>query len=235
MTVNKDNKYTKMQADYYESTAKGMAEVNHRHHDANFSYWSVLLKPIREDSAKWKGKKALDFGCGTGRNICNLLRMADWTRVDGVDIAKNNLKEAVKLLHKDGISAHLYRLHQNNGIDLAKINSDTYDFVMSTIVFQHIAVHDIRYGLLSELFRIMKSGAVISIQMGFGEGRGKAEYHENAYDAQGTNSRHDVIVRSPKQIEKSLKEIGFTDFTYEIRESYSDGHPEWIFFKAKKP
>ncbi len=230
-----NNNYTKMQKRYYESNAKGMAKVNHRHHDNNFDYWNILLGDIRHRQIDCKGKKALDFGCGTGRNIANLVRMANWDRVDGVDISKNNLKEAVKLLGKEGICPSMFRLFSNNGVDLKNITSDTYDFIMSTIAFQHIAVYDIRFNLLKELFRVAKPGGLISIQMGFGEGWGKAGYYENAYEAKGTNTKHDVIVMNADQIRVDLEDIGFVVFEYEIRDSYSDGHPQWIFFKANKP
>jgi len=229
-----DNKYTKMQSDYYENTAADMAKMNHRHHDNNFDYWSILLKPIREDSKKWENCNALDFGCGTGRNVCNLLRMANWARVDGVDISENNLKLAREILTREGITPDKYKLVSNNGVDLKDLSDSSYDFIMSTIVFQHIAVHEIRYSLMQELFRALKSGGIFSFQMGYGEGYGKAEYNENAYDAEGTNTRHDVIVRSPEQLQKDLEEIGFINFKYVIRPSFSDGHPSWLFFTALK-
>jgi len=241
--MNKDNKYTKMQKQFYESTSANMAKVNHRNHDINPDYWNILLQPVREDSAYWKNKKALDFGCGTGRNICNLSRMTFWKRVDGVDISENNLKEADRILKREGVDPKNYKLFMNNGVDLSCIEDEQYDFVMSTIVLQHIAVYDIRFSLLSEIFRILKpfssSGStfresIFSFQMGFGEGRGKAEYHENAYDAKGTNSKHDVIVRDPKQIIDDLQKIGFYGITYVIRPAFSDGHSSWIFFTACK-
>lgn len=235
MKTSKSNTYTKMQQTYYENSAVEMAKVNHRHHDNNFDYWNCLLQPIRKDSAKWCGKRALDFGCGTGRNICNLIRLAEWDRVDGIDIAANNLEQAKELLSKDGIPNDKYNLYQNNGVDLIALSDNAYDFVMSTIVLQHIAVYDIRYSLLSEVFRAMKSGGVLSFQIGYGVGYGKAEYEDNAYNAEGTNTRHDVIVRSPEQIKTDLDRIGFVDFTFNICKAYSDGHPQWLFVKAVKP
>ena len=134
--VEKDNPYTKMQKAFYNATkAREMAGVNHRQHDNNRHYWRVLLRSIRNDSAKWKGKIALDFGCGTGRNICNLLRMANWKRVDGVDISENNLKEADIILKKEGNEKFLWDLYVNDGIDLQDLKTEEYDFVMSTITF----------------------------------------------------------------------------------------------------
>ena len=106
---------------------------------------------------------------------------------------------------------------------------------MSTIVLQHIAVYDIRFQYLREFFRIMKPGGLLSFQMGFGEGYGKAGYYDNHYHAESTNSAHDTLVTSPEQIQGDLEQIGFVDFEYAIRPSFDDGHPYWIFAKANKP
>ena len=127
------------------------------------------------------------------------------------------------------------RLHQANGVDLSNLATAEYDFVMSTIVLQHIAVYDIRFQYLQEFFRIMKPGALLSFQMGFGEGQGKAEYYDNHWDAQGTNSLHDTKVTDPDQISGDLERIGFTDFSHAIRPPFDDGHAAWIYVKALKP
>jgi hypothetical protein len=71
--------------------------------------------------------------------------------------------------------------------------------------------------------------------MGYGEGHGKAGYYDNHYHAESTNSFHDVTVTSPDQIGGDLERIGFVDFEYAIRPAFDDGHPFWIFVKARKP
>ena len=106
---------------------------------------------------------------------------------------------------------------------------------MSTIVLQHIAVYDIRFQYLQEFFRVMKPGGLLSFQMGYGEGYGKAGYYDNHYHAESTNSAHDTMVTSPEQIGGDLERIGFVDFSYAVRPSFDDGHPNWIFVKAYKP
>ena len=68
---------------------------------------------------------------------------------------------------------------------------------MSTIVLQHIAVYDIRFQYLEEFFRVLRPGGLLSFQMGYGEGYGKAGYYDNHYDAESTNSFHDTTVTSP--------------------------------------
>jgi len=233
--IDPKNNYTKMQKNFYgEKKANEMASVDHRHHNANPDYWDVLLEPITSDPTHWNRLKALDFGCGTGRNIKNLLGLSAWERVDGVDISGFNLRNADDLLRMDGLKN--FKLYKNNGIDLDVLPKNEYDFIMSTIVLQHIAVYDIRFSLLKGMFDALKSGGVLSFQMGFGDnGHGKADYHANDYDAKGTNSKHDVIVTDPKQISDDLEKIGFTQWFYTTKNPFSDGHQQWIFFKAIKP
>lgn len=134
-----------------------------------------------------------------------------------------------------GAPEDAFRLYTCNGTDLRDIPGDEYDFVMSTIVLQHIAVHEIRFNYLRELFRVMRPGGLWSFQMGFGEGWGKAGYYENRYDAKGTNSRHDTLVTDPAQVEHDLERIGFQNVAHVIRPSFDDGHPLSIYVKARKP
>lgn len=234
MTLTPNNPYTKMQESFYDTTAGNMAKQNHRHHDKNFDYWEVLLRGVREGNSYLNEKKALDLGCGTGRNICNLLRMANWKRVDGVDISKNNLIEAEKLLKEDGIPDGRYKLFKNNGVDLKVLENNFYEFVMSTIVLQHIPVYTIRYSLMSEVYRVLQDEGVFSFQMGFGVGYGKSKYYDNTYTATGTNSEHDVEVSDPEQLLGDLKKIGFKYSNYVIKKAFDDGHPFWIYALAIK-
>ena len=92
-----------------------------------------------------------------------------------------------------------------------------------------------RIVFMNELYRVMKPGGLLSIQMGYGEGYGKAGYYENHYDVESTSSFHDTLVTSPDQIRGDLERIGFVDFGYAIRPAFDDGHPHWIFAKAHKP
>ena len=48
---------------------------NHPEHNPNPKYWDLLLGDIKIAPEKWEGKKALDFGCGQGRNVTNLLSL----------------------------------------------------------------------------------------------------------------------------------------------------------------
>jgi len=228
--VNHENKYTHMQKDFYNSTAHIMNEQDHQFHNNNIDYWKILLKDVRNDSKKWCNKKALDFGCGTGRNIKNLLRMADWQIVDGIDLSKNNLVYAKSSLEAQGFKEDKdFKLHESSGTNTGD-SKDWYDFIVSTIVLQHIAVHEIRFSILKGLFERLNKGGTLSIQMGYGNTPNTREYYDNFYEAKGTNSECDVrITDFDSQLKADLSAIGFKNIKHIISQSYSDRHEQWIY------
>ena len=235
--MQSDNRYTQMQKAFYNANAPKMAETDHKEHDSNPHYWDILLGDLDDD---WyendKSIKALDIGCGTGRNVRNLVKNWIWNSVHGIDISENNIKEAYnKLGELVSPDFDKCKLYVNNGIDLKPLEDNTYDFVMSTIVLQHICVYDIRFSLLSEAYRVMKEGGLFSFQMGYGNSPGTVGYYENHYDANSTNSDCDVRVDDPTQILNDLIKIGFKNITYEIQPSWSNQvHNQWIYVKAYK-
>jgi ubiquinone/menaquinone biosynthesis C-methylase UbiE len=227
--VSNDNKYTSMQKDAY---ANGTS--NHEEHNTNPDYWNILLGDLK-NKENWDGKVALDFACGRGRNVTNMFNLCDWARVDGVDISEGNISQ-----NKSDYTNQNSNWYCNNGIDVSDLKDNEYDFIMSTIALQHIPVYDIRKSLITDLLRTLKSGGLFSFQMGYGKEilstENRIPYFENHYDANGTNSVCDVRVQNIEDIIKDLQEIGYTNVTTEVRESYSDnGHPEWIYVKAYKP
>jgi len=227
--VNNDNKYTNMQKNQY-----AIGTSNHDEHNQNPNYWDILLGDLK-DKEKWDGKVALDFACGKGRNVTNMLNLCDWARVDGIDISEGNISH-----NKNEYQSQNSNWYCNNGIDVSDLKSDEYDFIMSTIALQHIPVYDIRKSLISDLYRTLKSGGIFSFQMGYGHNLEselglRVSYFENHYDASGTNSVCDVRIQNEEDIIKDLKEMGFVDIKTEVRESYSDsGHPQWIYVKCYK-
>lgn len=229
-SLTPENPYTKMQRDYYDRTAHIMNKENHMFHNGNQDYWDILVSDTEKN---YRNKVGLDFGCGCGRNMQNLWYRFE--RIDGIDISERNLEFAEKNLINSGCPKDRFNLHLSNGTDLNNLKTESYDFVMSTIVLQHICVYEIRFNILKDFLRILKPGGLLSFQMGYGEGYGRAEYYENHYDAQATNSDHDTKVTDPEQITKDLDRVGFEKITHQIRPPYSDSHPNWIFVKAYKP
>ncbi len=227
--VSNDNKYTNMQKNVYHHGTS-----NHEEHNTNPDYWNILLGDLK-NKENWDNKIALDFACGRGRNITNMFNLCDWARIDGIDISEGNISH-----NKTDYQNQNSNWYCNNGVDVSDLKDNEYDFIMSTIALQHIPVYDIRKSLITDLLRTLKSGGLFSFQMGYGKEilstENRIPYFENHYDANGTNSVCDVRVQNIEDIIKDLQEIGYTNVTTEVRESYSDnGHPEWIYVKAYKP
>lgn len=229
--IQTTNPYTQMQIQAYRE-----GTTNHPEHNSNLDYWHILLKDL-QDKAEWKGKNALDFACGKGRNVVNMQSLCEWNTVDGVDLSKANIDFCT-----EHYASSRSKFFQNNGVDLQDLNSDYYDFVMSTIALQHIPVYDIRRSLLLEILRVLKSGGLFCFQMGFGKGlvdeigRPRSSYYENIYNASRTNSEYDVRVQDETEVIEDLSSIGFVSINTTIRPSFSDiGHPEWIYIQAYKP
>jgi SAM-dependent methyltransferase len=102
--------------------------------------------------------RALDFGCGVGRLTQALA--ARFERCDGVDIAASMIAEA-RRINQHGERVHY---HVNDAPDLGLFPSDTFDFVLSFIVLQHMVP---RYatGYIGEFVRVLKPGGIALFQI----------------------------------------------------------------------
>jgi len=210
--------------------------TNHEEHNSNSDYFDTLLKPIISNPENWEQKVALDFGCGKGRNVTNLLSLASWKRVDGVDISEKNIKYCkTKYVGRDSL------FYKNNGLDLKELDDNLYHFIMSTIVFQHIPVRKMRVSLKKEIYRLLKKNGTFSFQMGHGSFLNPrfnhSSYDTNAFSAKGSNGACDVQItpESEDLLVEDLYSIGFKDVNYKIKKSFSDqSHENWIYVNCKK-
>lgn len=93
--------YVSMQKNYFEAETPSMAIENHRQHNSNPDYWGILLKPLTQGD--WSNKTIIEFGCGCGRNIENILNNITVKEAHGCDISVNNIKYCEKyVLEKTG-------------------------------------------------------------------------------------------------------------------------------------
>lgn len=198
-------------------------------HNAWQDYDDYLFKGIDTD-----GKIAIEYGCGPGRNLIKF--HSRFARIDGVDIASNNLtKASLNLQHAFG--NYRNNLYQCSGKNLP-VGDNSYDVAFSVICLQHICSYSIRYAIMEDIYRILKPGGHFCFQMGYG-GRAcrtkTAMYHDDIYDAERTNSAYDVTVNHPDDIKGDLEKIGFDDFDYDIRPTGpGDTHANWIWVRTKK-
>jgi ubiquinone/menaquinone biosynthesis C-methylase UbiE len=101
--------------------------------------------------------RALDFGCGIGRLTQALAE--HFERVDGVDIAREMLSLAEA--HSRNPRVHF---HHNAAPHLALFASDTFDFVYTSIVLQHMP-QPLAEGYVSEFLRVTRTDGIVVFQI----------------------------------------------------------------------
>ncbi len=196
---------------------------------------SPKVNSLKELNYIFEGHKGLvlEFGCGLGRNL--VVQNHRFDQIDGCDLNSKYLDRVRQNCKDVGIATKLYL---TDGVSLGGIPDNTYDLVFSITVLEHISVYEIRFNILQDMYRVLKKGGWISIQMGYGNGSSpRKSYYDNYLDAVATNSGCDVQVDDTEQIEDDLKKIGFKNFQYKLVgdiERVSDGHDQWIMFKAQK-
>jgi ubiquinone/menaquinone biosynthesis C-methylase UbiE len=121
-----------------------MSQFHNTYDDANYaeSYarleWEGTYQLVRRDlpgilREHVTGRRALDFGCGTGRST-RLLRACGF-EVVGIDIATSMIERA-KALDPEGD----YRLIHNG--DLARLPSEAFDLVLAAFPFDNTPMAD---------------------------------------------------------------------------------------------
>jgi ubiquinone/menaquinone biosynthesis C-methylase UbiE len=102
-----------------------------------------------------KGRKALDFGCGTGRSTRFLQKLG--FEVVGVDIAEDMLEKA-RELDPNGD----YRLIEEG--DLSQFEDSTYDLALSAFTFDNIPTMEKKVKNFSEIGKLLKKeGRIVNL------------------------------------------------------------------------
>jgi len=237
MDIEKAKNYVNMQLHYYTFEYEPWSVSNRNpvvgtfdEHNKWKNYDTCLWRDVEFETHR----SCLDYGCGPARNIVRFNAYFD--KFDGVDLCPRAIDNARRWIDVNGCDQKKTSLYLNNGYDLAEIPDNSYDIVMSTIVLQHICVHEIRFNLLKEFFRVLKPGGMITHQMLYGDRRNTFGYFENIYQAMTTNGTADVRVNDPKEIETDLTAIGYENFNHYITEKGPGDYAQhWIFFNATKP
>src|SRR5271163_4853887 len=104
------------------------------------------------------GWRALEIGCGPGRLMRPMAR--HFVEIDGVDVSDEMIGIAKKRLN-DLPNAHP---HHTDGATLSLFPDDTFEFVYSYAVFQHIPSREVVVQYLRETHRVMKTGGLARLQ-----------------------------------------------------------------------
>jgi ubiquinone/menaquinone biosynthesis C-methylase UbiE len=113
------------------------------------------------------GWRALEIGCGPGRLMRPMSR--HFLEIDGVDVSDEMIAIAKQRL-TDLPNAHP---HHNDGASLSMFSDETFEFVYSYAVFQHIPHREVVIQYLRETHRVMKTGGLARLQFnGLPQGAG---------------------------------------------------------------
>jgi ubiquinone/menaquinone biosynthesis C-methylase UbiE len=102
---------------------------------------------------------ALDFGCGAGRLTRALSTRFD--RTTGIDISEPMINLA-RRLNQDRLGCEFL---VNASDDLSRFDDESFDFVVSHIVLQHVPRREAILGYVGELARVLRSGGALVFQV----------------------------------------------------------------------
>ncbi|MDP9190508.1 MAG: class I SAM-dependent methyltransferase [Acidobacteriota bacterium] len=103
---------------------------------------------------------SLDFGCGVGRLTLSLARRAG--RVVACDIAPTMLAHA----RQNAANAGLRNVTFIENRELAALPGDSFDFICSLLVLQHIPPRA-GYGIIRTLLRLLAPGGIAALHLTF--------------------------------------------------------------------
>jgi SAM-dependent methyltransferase len=233
----KDSDFANMQKKYYEKESSRMRLTDHVQHQNNPNLYLLGYGPAILNKAEFYGSSALDFACGTGRNMRNLHILNVFERIAGCDISKENILAAEEKLRGTFPNGN-FDFFVNDGISVPQ-NKGKFKFIFSTIALQHIPVRNVRNKIFKDLHDILEEDGLFSFQMAFRLNGTKAKkgsvgYFRNLTGTRTTNGKRDVRIENPKHLIDDLKGVGFNHINYFITESWEDSHSNWIWIHASK-
>jgi ubiquinone/menaquinone biosynthesis C-methylase UbiE len=123
---------------------------------------SGVMKSVNELNHPLTKGKALDFGCGVGRLSQALAEEFD--EVVGVDIAPS----MIELAGKYNKHAEKCKYFVNDADDLSRFDDDTFDFIYTNIVLQHIEPKYTKL-YIQEFIRVLKPNGLLIFQQPSGK------------------------------------------------------------------
>jgi len=177
---------------------------------ATAHHWSIISHGVPVPS----GAGVLEIGCGLGRILKYLTADKSIACVAGVDISSNMLVNAKKYLGQESVRLEL-------SIDeVLPFDNDSYDFVYSFLVFQHIPTRERVNRYLAEVYRVLKPGGYVRIQT----------YRGMPHDQSSYGFTHGYFYTSLDELAADFSAAGF-----EIMNRQEDfGHQFWLWITAKK-
>ena len=191
-----------------------------------------MMNENHEGLAQWglshldisKNDIILDIGCGGGVNIERFLKMTDYM-VFGIDYSSLAVERSIKLNKKavdDGRCEII-----NCSVSNLPFKDNTFDIVTAfeTVYFWPDFKND-----LNEVLKVLKDGGIFFIA-------NEAIPKENDKRQKELVELLDMNLYSADELEKYLKETGFSDvktFIKQSKDSFTGDDADWICIIAKK-
>jgi ubiquinone/menaquinone biosynthesis C-methylase UbiE len=173
-----------------------------------------------------KGRKAIDFGCGTGRSSRFLQRLGFGTV--GVDISSDMLEKARELDPKGD-----YRLIEDG--DFSQFKDETYDLVLSAFTFDNVPTMEKKVVNFREFGRLLKKeGRIVNlvsspeIYTHEWASFSSKDFPENKHAKSGDKVR---IIQTDIEDKRPVEDVVWTDECY--KETYKKAGLELL--KTYKP
>jgi SAM-dependent methyltransferase len=168
-----------------------------------------------------RGKKAVDFGCGTGRST-RFLKKYGFQTV-GIDISADMIKKARQ---RDPQGSYL---HIADG-DFSQLEEGGYDLVQSIFTFDNIPTRERKVRLFSRLGRLLKPGGKLISLVSAPEiyvhewaSFSTKDFPENETARSGDKVR---IIQTDLEDKRPVQDIIWTDESY--REVYQEAGLECV-------
>jgi SAM-dependent methyltransferase len=116
--------------------------------------WDLRRVPLPQ-RGNWR---ALEIGCGPGRLMRPMSR--HFIEIEGVDVSDEMIALAREKL-RDVPNAHP---HATDGASLALFDDESFDYVYSYAVFQHIPSREVIFEYLRETHRVLRTGGLVRFQ-----------------------------------------------------------------------
>jgi len=162
-----------------------------------FSTGADVVRDLESQLPRLRGKSAaLEIGCGPGRLMRPMSR--HFAEIHGVDVSDEMVRLARERL-RDTPNAYP---HHGSGAGLELFTDNSFDFVYSYAVFQHIPSREVVFHYLREAHRVLRSGGVLRCQLNGLPG------HPREHEALPYNTWSGVRI-APGEIAQFARDYGF--------------------------
>jgi len=181
---------------------------------AKYTHEKIYQFQLTKFISLLSGKKILDAGCGSGRDVEYFLE--DGLQPIGIDLSKGMIKEAKKRV-KNG------KFKIMDFLDL-KFKDNSFDGIWSMAGFIHLPRKEVKKAL-KEFHRVLKENGIIYIAVK--EGEGEKEIKKEKYK----NEPRPYVFFKKEELEDYLHENKFKIISSELND---DQGKKWVEIFAKK-